>query len=136
MRRVLLDTSAYSALVRGHAGVQQALGEADEVALSVVVLGELRAGFLGGGRAASNEKVLRRFLEEPRVQVLDVDEETASRYAVIRDDLRRRGTPVPVNDVWIAATASQHGLRVLTTDRDFQQIPQVVAEVFESTPRD
>lgn len=136
MKRILLDTSAYSALIRGHAGVQQALGEADEVALSVVVLGELRAGFLGGARAASNEEVLRRFLEEPRVQVLDVDEETASRYAVIRDDLRRRGTPVSVNDIWIAASASQHGLRVLTTDRDFCQIPQVIADVFESASRD
>lgn len=136
MKRVLLDTSAYSALIRGHAGVQQALGEADEVALSVVVLGELRAGFLGGVRASSNEEVLRRFLEEPRVEVLDVDEETASRYAVIRDDLRRRGTPVSVNDIWIAASASQHGLRVLTTDRDFRQIPQVIADVFETPSRD
>ncbi len=63
-----------------------------------------------------------------------MDEETSSRYAVIRHDLRRRGTPVSVNDVWIAASASQHGLRILTTDDDFRRIPQVIVDYIEPRP--
>jgi tRNA(fMet)-specific endonuclease VapC len=131
MTRALLDTSAYSALMRGHPDVKEALGETDEVFMSVIVLGELRAGFRRGSKTRRNETILRDFLAEPRVQVADVDEETSVRYAIIHDDLRRRGTPVSVNDVWIAATASQHGLRILTTDGDFRRIPQVVVDYVE-----
>ncbi len=131
MTRTLLDTSAYSALWRDHPGVKQALREADEVFMSVIVLGELQAGFLEGSRPRQNERALREFLAEPRVQVLGVDEETALRYALIREDLRRRGKPVSVNDIWIAATAFQHGLRLLTADSDFRLIPQVVVDFFD-----
>jgi tRNA(fMet)-specific endonuclease VapC len=132
--RTLLDTSAYSALLRGHPGVREALRGAEQVFLSVIVLGELRAGFRRGSRARRNETILREFLGEARVQVAGVDEETSVRYAVIHDDLRRRGRPVSVNDVWIAATASQHGLRILTTDRDFQRIPQVIVDYVAPVP--
>jgi tRNA(fMet)-specific endonuclease VapC len=131
MTRALLDTSAYSALMRGHPEVKEALGEADEVFMSVIVLGELRAGFRQGSRTRRNETILREFLAEPRVQVAGVDEETSMRYAIIHGDLRRRGTPVSVNDLWIAATASQHGLRILTTDGDFRRIPQVIVDYVE-----
>jgi tRNA(fMet)-specific endonuclease VapC len=131
MTRALLDTSAYSALMRGQPEVKEALAETDEVFMSVIVLGELRAGFGKGSRTRRNETNLREFLAEPRVQVAGVDEETSVRYAIIHDGLRRRGTPVSVNDVWIAATASQHGLRILTTDGDFRRIPQVIVDYVE-----
>lgn len=109
----------------------QALREAGEVWLSVVVLGELRAGFRKGGTLQKNERLLREFLSSPRVTVLGVDEETSERYAIIHDDLRRRGKPVSVNHVWIAASAFQQGLRVLTTDSDFLKITQIVVDYFE-----
>jgi len=128
---LLLDTSAYSALMRGHSGVKRALGHADETYVNPVVLGELRAGFLKGARTARNEAVLREFLAEPRVHSVPIDEDTTERYAVIYDALQRRGTPVSVNDVWIAASAFQHGLRVLTTDGDFRKIPQILVEYLE-----
>lgn len=134
MTRTLIDTSAFSALMRGHPEVAAAMGEADEVFMSVIVLGELRAGFLKGSKAKRNEAILREFLSEPRVEVVAVDEETSSRYAVIHDALRRRGTPVSVNDVWIAASASQHGLRILTTDDDFRRISQVIVDYVEPRP--
>lgn len=133
MTRTLLDTSAYSALMRGQPAVRDALREADEVLMSVVVLGELRAGFRKGSRVRRNEAILREFLDEPRVQVVGTDEETSVRYAIIHDYLRRRGTPVSVNDVWIAAAASQHGARVLTTDGDFSRIAQVVVDYIGPT---
>jgi tRNA(fMet)-specific endonuclease VapC len=132
MTRTLVDTSAYSAHLRGHSAVKQSLREADEVYLSAVVLGELRAGFLRGSKARRNEQILREFLSRPRVRVVDVDEGTSERYSVIYHDLRRRGRPVSVNDVWIAATAFQHGLRLLTTDKDFLQIPQVLVDYVEA----
>jgi tRNA(fMet)-specific endonuclease VapC len=131
MSRILLDTSAYSAYTGGHPDLQEPVRHASAVHLSVVVVGELLTAFLKGGRRRQNETRLRDFTSEPRVRVLHLDEETAVRYAAIRDYLRRQGTPVPVNDVWIAATASQHGLRLLTLDAHFLQIPQVIVDFFE-----
>jgi tRNA(fMet)-specific endonuclease VapC len=126
MSRILLDTSAYAAFLRKHPGVKAAVQEAAEVLLSPVVLGELRAGFLKGSKPAANEKRLADFLASPRCQVPAIDEETSDRYAAIHAYLRRQGTPVSPNDLWIAASAAQHGLRVVTLDGDFERIPQVL----------
>ena len=131
MSRILVDTSAYSEHLRDHPEVKAAIQRASEIGLSVVSIGELRAGFLKGGRTRRNEELLRSFLASPRARAIPVNEETASRYAAIRDYLRRQGTPVPVNDVWIAATAAQHGLRLLTLDAHFLQIPQVIVDFIE-----
>jgi tRNA(fMet)-specific endonuclease VapC len=131
MTGTLLDTSAYSALMRGHTAVVRALREADEIYVSVIVLGELHAGFSKGSKAKRNLDLLREFLSVPRVHVLGVDEETAERYGVVHSELRRRGTPISVNDVWIAATAFQHGLRLLTTDTDFRRVPQLLLDLVE-----
>lgn len=131
MTDTLLDTSAYSALMRGHPLLRQSLREVSAVYLSVVVLGELRAGFRGGSRPAANEDRLRHFLAEPRVHVLLVDEETSVRYGLLRHDLQRRGRALSLNDIWIAATAFQHGLKILTTDSGFREIPQVLVDLVE-----
>ena len=80
--RLLLDTSAYSAFMRGHAEICAAVQDNEEIFLNSVILGELIAGFIKGGRRRKNENELRRFLASPRVGVLDVTEETAERYAV------------------------------------------------------
>lgn len=125
MSRVLLDTSAYSAFMRGDEAEVQSIREAREIRLTPVVLGELLAGFRRGTRRKENEALLVRFLASPRVRVLALDEETADRYAIILNALRAAGTPVPTNDLWIAASAMQHGLKVLTTDAHFGKIPQV-----------
>jgi len=92
-------------------------------------LGELIAGFIKGGRRRKNENELRRFLASPRVGILDVTEE-AERYAVILNSLWRTGTPIPTNDIWIAASAMEHGLRVVTTDDHYQKVPQVMTDYF------
>lgn len=136
MSRVLLDTSAYSAYTSGHPDLQEPVRRASTVHLSVVVVGELLAAFLKGGRKRQNEARLREFSAGPRVSILHVDDETAVRYAAIRDFLRRQGTPVPINDLWIAATAAQHGLRLLTLDAHFLRIPQVIVDFFEPAGRE
>ncbi len=131
MSRILLDTSGYSAYTGGHPDLQEPLRRASMVHLSVVTVGELLAGFLRGGLRRQNETRLREFSAEPRVRVLPIDEETPAYYATIRDSLRQQGTPIPVNDIWIAATAAQHGLRILTLDAHFLQIPQAIVDFIE-----
>ena len=130
MTRLLLDSSAYIAFKKRHPEVIEALPQAEEIWMSPIVLGELRAGFLQGSKREGNERELRMFLESPRVSVLAVDDETSERYATIRVALKKAGTPVAANDIWIAASAMQHGLPILTSDRDFQKIPQVIVHHF------
>lgn len=132
MSRVLVDTSAYTAFLRGDATTVTALQRAEQVCLNPIVLGELQAVFRKGSKRKQNGDSLRRFLDSPRVDVLDIDDETAERYALILDTLRRAGTPVATHDLWIAATAMQYGLRLVTLDSDFLKIPQIVVDL--STP--
>ncbi|MGA7741541.1 MAG: type II toxin-antitoxin system VapC family toxin [Polyangia bacterium] len=132
MTRILADTSAYSAFFRGHAGVKALFQKVDEIVLSPVVLGELRAGFMAGAHRRKNERELDLFLRSSRVSVASLDEETAGCYAAVVHGLRLAGTPIPTNDIWIAASAMQHGLRVITTDRHFAKIPQILCDVLST----
>jgi tRNA(fMet)-specific endonuclease VapC len=129
--RVLLDTSAYSAAERGNEPLVDVVRRASEVVLTPVVLGELRAGFLSGGQRNQNEKKLAQFLELPRVTVVPMGEETSHCYAVIKTALKKAGSPIPINDVWIAASAMQYGLTVVTTDKDFERVPQIITWCFD-----
>ncbi len=132
MSRYCLDTSAYSRFQRGEESVVELLDAAEWVGVPAIVLGELRAGFTLGGRPERNESELRAFLESPVVATLVVDDEVSRHYASIVTDLRRAGTPVPTNDVWIAATAARTGSLVLTYDRHFEAIVRVGAVIVES----
>ena len=131
MSRLLLDASAYSAMRRGDERLLRPVREASGIFLTPVVIGELLYGFIGGGLAEQNRELLREFLDLERVDVLAVDEETAERYAVIRDHLRRQGVPIPANDLWIAASAAQHGLVLMTLDGHFKNVPHVLVEYLE-----
>jgi tRNA(fMet)-specific endonuclease VapC len=129
MSRVCLDTSAYSRFRRGDAPVVAIISTARWVGFPSVVLGELRTGFLLGGQSAQNEEELRRFLRHPLVEVLDVDDDAASIYAEIMAALRQAGTPIPTNDIWIAAVAARDGATVLTYDEHFRLIHRVGSRV-------
>jgi predicted nucleic acid-binding protein len=131
MRRVLLDISAYSAFMRGHPAVKQVLQQANEIYLNPIILGELHAGFLRGSRRQKNEHELHIFMASPRVQVVGMDHATAERYAVILNGLWKAGTPIPTNDIWIAASAMQYGLSILTTDAHYQRVAQVLVDYIE-----
>jgi len=128
MSRLALDTSAYSGLMRGHAEIQRALESAEEIMVSPIVLGELHAGFRKGSRLAENERRLFRFLSMEDVSISPMDEDTAVAYAEIVNHLGRAGRPIPTNDIWIAADALRHGLRLLTTDAHYKHVPQIIVE--------
>ena len=130
--KVMMDTSAYTAFLRGSPEVKEAVQQADEIVFNPVVLGELIAGFLMGRNERKNRAILKDFLSSPRVIVAEIDEETSERYAVIVQSLRMKGTPIPTNDLWISASAMQHGLRVLTTDKHYLKVPQIITEYFEA----
>ena len=130
MRRILLDTSAYSAFKRGHDNIRTILQEADDITVTPVVLGELYAGFARGRHRRKNERELRLFLSSPRVRLVSIDDETAERYAVVVNGLRSAGTPIPTNDVWIAASAMQYGVAIVTTDEHYEKVAQVLVERF------
>jgi tRNA(fMet)-specific endonuclease VapC len=135
LTRILLDTSAYSAFKRGHRDIQLRIQDAEQIQVNPVVLGELRSGFLKGSRLRDNLHELAQFLESPRVSIASIDDETAERYAVIVDTLRRAGTPIPTNDIWIAASAMQYGSILQTTDPHFQAVHQIVSEVWDPHSR-
>lgn len=123
--RICLDTSAYSAFKSGHEVALDAIQSADELVLPAIVIGELLAGFRMGNRETVNRQDLDRFLGSKRVRVASLDAETGQRYSEIVVYLRAQGSPIPTNDIWIAATAMQWGLRVLTSDQHFARLPQI-----------
>jgi predicted nucleic acid-binding protein len=117
-----LDTSAYSHMRAGHAGVLDRVAAADVVYLPTIVLGELEAAFRLGRRAEENRVVLAEFLAEPFTSVLPVNEHVAYLYGQVFAELRRAGTPIPVNDIWIAAATIGAGAHLLTFDTDFEHV--------------
>ena len=132
MSRYCLDASAYSRFQVGHEAVVDLLDAAEWVGVPAIALGELRTGFALGRRADRNEAALRAFLDNPAVATLAVDEEVSRHYASIVADLRRAGTPLPTNDIWIAATAARSGSLVLTYDRHFESIIRVGSVILEA----
>lgn len=120
--RALLDTNAYSALMADRGRVAEFVRRADVVLISAVVLGELLFGFRNGTRYDENRAQLDAFLSRRLVQTIEVTVETAGRFGLIAAQLRRRGTPIPTNDVWIAAHAMESGGHLLSFDRHFESV--------------
>ncbi|MHB8867623.1 MAG: PIN domain-containing protein [Thermoleophilia bacterium] len=120
--RVLLDTNAYVAFKGGDPDMIDVLRMAAEIRVNTVVVGELLAGFSAGLREAVNRRELAEFLDSPRVDVLDLTLETAPFYATVFALLKRKGRPIPTNDLWIAGTALEHGLALVTSDSHFREI--------------
>ena len=123
--RVALDTNRITDLFRGDIALAEQLSTAEEVWIPLIVLGEIKAGFQGGTQQRQNEGLLTGLLAKPTVGVLLPSRETAEHYARIFVQLRRAGTPVPDNDLWIAALALEHDLTLVTRDRHFARIPQL-----------
>ncbi|MEI6972922.1 MAG: type II toxin-antitoxin system VapC family toxin [bacterium] len=124
--RVCLDTNAYSRLMGGDAPLIQLLESADEVLVPVAVLGELHAGFELGSRRAANRQQLAEFLAQPGVVPTPVTADIAERYGMLVCQLTRKGTPIPTNDIWIAATVLETGTRLVTYDSHFEHIPGLI----------
>ena len=117
--RVALDTSAYSALMRGHRDVASLVRRAAAVLLPAIVAGELLYGFRYGSGLEENAARLEAFLETPSVKLLPVTFVTADRFGRIATALRERGTPIPTNDIWVAAQAMEAGADLVSADAHF-----------------
>ncbi len=128
---MMLDTSAYSAFKRGHAEVIAALRRARPVLVPAIVVGELLAGFARSALRERNERELAAFLGRARIREVPITHDTADRYATIHAALRAAGTPIPTNDMWIAASAMEHGAELMTLDGDFASVPQILVRQFE-----
>ena len=117
--RILLDSNAYSRMMRGDGQTAALVRDATEILMSAVVLGELLYGFRNGSRFDRNAADLRSFLDNPYVTVVLVGPVTADRYSRIAAALRSKGRPIPTNDVWIAAHAMETGADLVSADRHF-----------------
>jgi predicted nucleic acid-binding protein len=127
MRNILLDTNAYAAFKQGQPEAVEILQRAPSIGINSIVLGELLGGFAAGQRVEENRHELRLFLASPRVVVLQISENTAEHYATVYLNLRRKGKPIPTNDMWIAASALQHRFVIFTYDRHYTHIDGLTA---------
>ena len=123
--RVALDTNRLTDLFQGDAALGEQLAICEQVCIPLVVLAEIKAGIYGGNQQSKNEALLRLLLARETVTVLLPDRDTAEHYARLYVQLKRAGTPVPDNDLWIAAIALQHDLILVTRDKHFDRISQL-----------
>lgn len=124
--RFLLDTNIVIALFANDANIQSKLLGATEVFIPSIVFGELLYGARKSGRVETN---LQRIGELLAIStVIDCDAETAQNYAIIKNDLRFKGKPIPENDIWIAALAAQHNLILVTRDAHFHEIEKLTIQ--------
>jgi tRNA(fMet)-specific endonuclease VapC len=118
---MILDTNALSAAADDDPGVVAVLSRAEQMVLPVIVLGEYRHGIAQSRNRASYENWLAGLLHD--CVVLDIQEPTTHHYAEITLELKRKGKPIPTNDIWIAALCRQHSLPLLSRDRHFDLVP-------------
>ena len=123
MKRLMVDTNVYSNAMRGQTASVSLLQRSETLMISPIVLGELLYGFKYGSQPEKNREILRQFLSSPRVELVAVTPETSEFYASVHTSLRNQGTPIPTNDIWIAASTLEHGAHLATVDKHFQQVP-------------
>ena len=123
MNKILLDTHCYAAYLAGDNEILHVLTEAKTIFMSIFVLGELYAGFKGGTREKENKNILDTFLKKSSVVTLDASTETAELFGLVKDTLKQAGSPIPINDVWIAAHALEYGAVLVTRDKHFLNVP-------------
>lgn len=126
MKNILLDTNAYVAFKRGVQDAVDIVRLAEQIGVSIIVMGELLAGFVSGGQESRNRQELSEFLSSPRIRIFLADDGTVEYYARIFRQLKNKGKPIPTNDLWIAATAMQHGFAVFTYDDHFSSIDNLL----------
>jgi tRNA(fMet)-specific endonuclease VapC len=122
MNSLLIDTNIYSHAMRGDTEIVETLQQVAHIGISAISIGELLSGFKAGNKEKINRHELNQFLDSPRVTLHGVNEGTAEYYCLILDQLKNDGTPIPTNDIWIAAVAFQHGMPIYTKDKHFTKI--------------
>jgi tRNA(fMet)-specific endonuclease VapC len=130
--KILLDTSAYVGFKRNEVGIVDSIVRAERVLFSPVVRGELMFGFRNGTRFKENMEDLNIFLEHEAVEWVQIGKITSDRYSRIAVQLKRQGTPIPTNDIWIAAQTMEHGAELITSDQHFEKINGLVYTLFKT----
>jgi tRNA(fMet)-specific endonuclease VapC len=128
--KILLDTSAYVGFKRDAVEAVEIIVKAELIVFSPVVMGELMFGFRNGTRFKKNMDDLDRFLKHEVVDLLPIGKITSDRYSRIAVKLRQQGTPIPTNDIWIAAQAMEQGAELITSDQHFDKISGLVYTIF------
>src|SRR5262245_17143134 len=123
--RIAIDSNRYTDFCRGMLAVVEVVESALEIFVPLIVLAEQRAGFAYGDHRQKNERILTRFLNNPGVSVLTPDQQTTFFYADLYAYLRKKGKPIPTNDLWIAALVVEHNLVLFDRDSDFDALPQL-----------
>lgn len=127
MRPILLDTNAYASFKRNETSVIEIIQHAELIGISPIMIGELMAGFDGGSKAKQNKVELQKFLESSRVIVYAITLDTSHFFSQIYCSLKRKGKPIPTNDMWIASQAMEHGCVVCTHDKHFGHIEGLIS---------
>ena len=128
--KLLLDTNAYVGFKRNLTGLVEMIVGAEWILFSPVVLGELMFGFRNGTKFKENMKGLDEFLLHDVVEIPQIGKTTSDRYSRIAAQLKRKGTPIPSNDIWIAAQTMECGAELITSDRHFNKIDGLVHTTF------
>ena len=128
--KLILDTNIYVGFKLEYPELVEYLTSANSIIISPVMLGELKFGFRYGTRFNKNMEELNKFLAHPAVTIIGLTEITADRYSRIAAQLRKQGTPIPSNDIWIAAQTMESGAELVTMDRHFEKINGLVYRLF------
>ena len=128
--KIMLDTSGYVGFKRGETAVVEVILRAEWILFSPVVLGELMFGFRNGSRFNENMRDLNQFLDHEAVENVRIGKITSDRYSRISLQLKHNGTPIPTNDIWIAAQTMEHGAELITFDRHFERVAGLVCTIF------
>lgn len=129
MKSIVIDTNIYSLAMNNENVAVEILKRADKVYISSIVIGELLSGFKFGNLEEKNMKLFNEFLDSPRVETVNITENTAVHYSQIYLDLRKAGSPIPTNDMWIAAVAKEKGTYLATVDKHFQSVPGLLLAI-------
>lgn len=125
MNTVVIDTNAYAEFKRGNENAVEVIKKAKNIIFTPIVIGELLSGFLLGSKESQNKLELKEFLNSKRVIILNIDARTSEFFALIYKTLRKKGLPIPTNDMWIAAIAMQYNFAVFSYDKHFKYIDKL-----------
>lgn len=129
MRPILIDTNSYAAFRQNVHSIVEVIQHAESIAISPIVLGELLAGFEHGSKTKKNRDELHEFLQSSRVKIFTLTSDTSNFYSQIYSSLRKKGKPIPTNDMWIAAQALENGCVLCSYDKHFKAIEGLVTGV-------
>ena len=130
--KLVLDTNIYCDYAEGLQHVVDFLAtRGDDIYLPSIVLGELTYGFMKGGRQQFNERKLQEIIKKLKIEIIDVHQNVSRKYAIIYLSLIKKGTKIPINDVWIAACCMEVGGTLLTRDQHFQHVEQIETVVLK-----